>query len=204
MLSSVPWSSADSGLIDRHEAVVEQLLDDRGVDGVDVADESVVHRLAGVGELDRRTLVRADQARVDAADADRVDVHLAAERQQLGVDEAVEHHGGGVDGLLVGDAPALHHARGHAQRLGDFRELRTAAVHEHHAHAEVMKDGDLLDEAAHGGRVGEHAAAGLHDEGLALVHADVGRRAAQAADGGGGIGAMHDHAGSSVRVVRSS
>ena len=52
--------------------------------------------------------------------------------------------------------------------------------------------------------VGEHAAAGLHDEGLALVHADVGRGAAQAADGGGGIGAMHDHCGKFRSVSQSS
>jgi hypothetical protein len=56
-----------------------------------------------------------------------------------------------------------------------------------------MEDGDLFDEAAHRGRVGEHAAAGFDHEGLSLVHADVGGGAPQTADGGGGIGAMHDH-----------
>ena len=105
-------------------------------------------------------------------------------------------------GLLVGDAPALHHARGHAHGLGHLRELRAAAVHHHHLDAEVVQDRDLLDQRARGDRVAEHGAAGLHDEGLALVHADVRGGAAQAADGGGLAGVLHDHGlslGSSVK-----
>ena len=50
--------------------------------GVDVADEAVVHGLAAVGSFTGGALVRADQARIHAGDADGVDVHLAAEREQ--------------------------------------------------------------------------------------------------------------------------
>ena len=50
--------------------------------------------------------------------------------------------------LLVGDAPSLHHARRHAQCLGEFGQLRAAAVHHDDAYAEVMQYRDLLDQRA--------------------------------------------------------
>ena len=97
--------------------------------------------------------------------------------------------------LLIGDAPALHHARRHAQRVGEFGQLRAAAVHHDDAHAEVMQDRDLLDQRARQLRVAEHGAAGLDDEDLALVETDVGRGAAQRADRRGVIGSVQDHVG---------
>ena len=48
--------------------------------------------------------------------------------------------------------------------------------------ADLVQDCDLLDEPARRGGIAEHAAARLDDEHLALVHADVGRGAAQCAD----------------------
>ena len=95
---------------------------------------------------------------------------------------------------LVGDAPALHHAR-LARRacVGDLVELRAAAVHQHHADAEVVQDRDLLDEGAHGRAVAERAAAGLDDEDLALVHVDVRRRAAQRPHRDGLFALVSDH-----------
>ncbi len=53
--------------------------------------------------------------------------------------------------LLVGDAPAGDHARREAERLLNLRELRTAAVHEHDANADLMQDRDLLDQPARRG-----------------------------------------------------
>src|SRR5213079_2092138 len=44
-------------------------------------------------------------------------------------------------------------------------------------------------------RVGTHPAPRLHHEGLALVHADVGRGAPEGADGESLIASMHDHEG---------
>ena len=135
----------------------------------------------------------AHQSRVHAADADRVDVQIAADSQNPGVDQAVEHHRGHVDGFLIGDAPPCDHSRRHAQCLGELSELRAAAVHHHDPHAEVMEHGDLLDQDARRGRVAEHAAAGLDDERLALVHADVGSGALQRPDGERLIASMQDH-----------
>jgi hypothetical protein len=175
---------------DRHEAVVEQLADHRGVHAHDVTNEAVVRGLPVI-VLHRRAPVRADEPRVHAADAYRVDVETAADGKDARVDEPAQHHGGDVDGLRVRDAPAVHHARFHAQRGLQLRHLRAAAVNHDDAHAEVVEDGDLLHEHAGGFLVCEHATASLHDKGLALVHADVGRGALQCADGQGLIGTIH-------------
>ena len=78
-----------------------------------------------------------------------------------------------------------------AERLLNLRELRTAAVHEHDADADLVQDRDLLDQRTRRGGIAEHAAARLDDEHLALVHADVRRGAAQRANGNGRIGAEH-------------
>ena len=129
---------------DRHQAVVEQLLQHFHVDQVDVADEAVVDHLTL--DADRRPLVSTHQARIDAADADCSDVELAADAEDLRVDQPVEHHAGDFHRLAVGDAPARDHARRQAERLLHLRELRTAAVHEYDADADLMQDRDLLDQ----------------------------------------------------------
>ena len=178
---------------DRHQAVVEELAQHRGVHRVDVADEAEVDQLALAPHAQRRALVRAHQARVHAADADGVELQVAAQGEDARVDETVEDHRGHVDRLLVRDAPSLDHARRHPERGGQLGQLWAAAVHQHDAHAEVMQDRDLLDQRARSVRVGKHPAAGLHHEGLALVHADVGRRTLQGADRQGLVAAMHDH-----------
>ena len=118
---------------------------------------------------------------VDTADADRRDAELAARREQSRIDQAVQHHAGRIDRGRIGDAATLHHAGLDAEPRRDLVELRTTAVHQHHAYAEVVQDRDLLDERAHRHRIAKGAAARLDHEHLALVHVDVRRRAAQRA-----------------------
>src|SRR5262249_18165004 len=154
-----------------HETVVEELAQHRGIDGVDVADEAEVDELTIAGERHRRTLVGAHQSRIHATDPDRIDVEVSTDGEHAGVDQAIQHHGTPVDRSLVSEAPALHHARGEPEGRRELGELRAAAVHQHHAHAEVMEDSDLLHQHARAAAVREHSAAGLHHEGLALVHA---------------------------------
>ena len=79
MLSSVPFSSADSGLTTGMRPLSSSLLMHRGVHAIDVADEAVVDQSRRRRRFTGGALVRADQAGIDAADADGVDVHLAAD-----------------------------------------------------------------------------------------------------------------------------
>ncbi len=123
--------------------------------------------------------MRLHQAAVDAADPDRGDAEAAAERDQLRVDQAVQDHADRVDGRSVGHATALNHAGLHAEFRRHVVELRAAAVHEHDADAEMVQDRHLFDEGSHRPGVAERTAPGLDDEDLALVHVDVGSRAAQ-------------------------
>ena len=134
-----------------------------------------------------------DQTGIDAADSDRVDVEIAADAEDSRIDEAVEHHRGDVDGLLVRYAPAFDHARRDSQRLGDLGGLWAATMHHHHAHAEVVEYRDLLDQRPRGVGVAKHTATGLHYEGFALVHADIGGGALERPDGQGLFASVHDH-----------
>ena len=90
--------------------------------------------------------MRANQSRIDAAQADGLDVELPADRQDARVDQAVEHHGGHVDRFLVRDAPAVDHARVQPQGRLQAIQLRAAAVHQHGLDADLVQDGDLLDQ----------------------------------------------------------
>ena len=62
------------------------------------------------------------------------------------------------------------------------RRLRAAAVHEHDANADLMQDADLLHERARGLGRDERVAAGLQDEHLVLVDAQIRHRVAQRRD----------------------
>jgi len=46
--------------------------------------------------------------------------------------------------------------------------------HHHDPHTEVVEDRDLLDQYPGSVGIAEYTTAGLHNEGLALVHADIG------------------------------
>ena len=137
--------------------------------------------------------MRADQAGVDAGEADRFNVEFPANREDARVDEAVEHHRRHVDRLLIGDAPPMDHPRLEPQGRLHVIELRTAAVHQHGLDAHLVQDGDLFDQRTRGGLVAEHRAARLDDEHLVLVHADVRRGALEGAHGGRRIRAVHYH-----------
>ena len=77
----------------RHQAVIEQFADDRGVDEIDVTNEAEVDDLTRAANLDRRPLVGQHQAGIDPADADGIDGQLPADAENAGVDETIQHHG---------------------------------------------------------------------------------------------------------------
>src|SRR5690606_11710940 len=110
---------------DGHQAVVEPLLQDSGIDEIDVADEAVIDDLPL--DLHGRTLVCAHETGIHDAHDARVDVEYAADAQALRVDESVHHHARHYHQRLVGDAPAGNEPRLDAERFLYLRELRPAA-----------------------------------------------------------------------------
>ena len=176
MFSRTPLLVGRQRADDRYQAVFELGAQHVRIHRVDIADEPVVHRSAVMsGDTDRRTLVRANQAGVHAADTDRWQVDIPAGGQNACVDLPIEHHGRHFQCMFVGDPTALDELRRHAQRRGQFRRLRPAAVHQHDANADLVQDGDLLNQRLGGLETDEQFTAGLQHEDLALVHANVGR-----------------------------
>ena len=182
MLSSWPEPSDDSGLTTGRKPASSSRVDHRGVDRVDVADDAVVddpRRSRACTGGRRCALTRPASTPLMPT------ASMSSSRQSASIRVLIRPFStmlvASID-CCVGDAPALHHARLDAELRGDFVELRAAAVHQHHAYAELVQDRDLFDEGPHRRRVAECAAAGLDDEDLALVHADVrgGARAARA------------------------
>ena len=144
-------------------------------------------------QFDRGALVRLDEASVDTADTDGRHFEFATGGKDAGVDETAQHHRGGVDGALVGNATTLDHLRRHTEFFGNFSQLWSSTVHEHHAYAERVEDGDLFDDVTGRCDIAENSAACFDDECLALEEADVWRSSAERANDGSRVGAMHDH-----------
>ncbi len=114
----------------------EQLLEDAGVDGLDVAHVAQVGVAGGGG----------DQAGVLARQADGqrpVDVDGA---DDVAVDLAHEHHAGDLERLGIGDPQALAELRLHAEPLHQQPDLRPAAVHDHGSHPHRAHEDDVLGE----------------------------------------------------------
>src|SRR5207237_1605993 len=117
----------------------DEVEEDLGVDGLDVPDEAEVDLLRGarlVGDGRQRALLRLDDLRVDARDADPLAAVLSQRGEDLDVDLPREDHLHDLERLLVGDPPALHELRLEAEELRELVRLRAAAV-----------DGDDLDAA---------------------------------------------------------
>jgi len=120
-------------------------------------------------------------------------IELPADRQNARVDQAVQHHGGHVDRLLIRHSPAVHHPGLQPQRRLHGVQLRTAAVDQHGLDADLVQNRHLLDQGACRHLVAEYRAARLDDEDLVLVHADVRCRALERTHGDGRVRSAHDH-----------
>ncbi len=134
---------------DRHEAARELRAQHVRIDGFDVADEAVVDRARiDARHFDGRSLVRANQSSIDAADAHRRQVDVTACGQYSRVDLPVQHHRCDLEGRLVGHPAPFDELRLDAQALCQFGRLRATAVNEHDAYPEFVQDADLLHEIA--------------------------------------------------------
>jgi hypothetical protein len=122
---------------------------------------------------------------VDSGEPDRRNAERAAHRDDTRVDLAVQHHRRDFQRLRVGHAPTLDHLYAKAEALRERRRLRSAAVHEHDADADLMQDADLLHERARAFRCEERVAAGFEHEHLIFEDAQVRQRVAQRRDDDG-------------------
>ena len=152
MLSSVPAASADSGLT----TGIRPLSSSFFSTVVSTASMSPTKpKSTGPGSPatssgGRRLCARTRPASTPLMPTASM-VEVAAHAEHPRVDEPVEHHGGDVDRLRasVMRRPATMRV-GTPSAADSLRELRAAAVHQHHAHAEVVQDRDLLDQRARG------------------------------------------------------
>ena len=87
MLSSMPWSSADSGLTTGTRPLSSSLHDDARVDAVDVADEAVVDRLAVDDACTGGRLCAWIRPASTPLTPTAGDVQLAADREDARVDQ---------------------------------------------------------------------------------------------------------------------
>ncbi len=97
MLSSVPAASADSGLTTGIRPLSRSFFSTVVSTASMSPTKPKSTGLGFAGDLQRRAAPGADEAGVDAADPDRIDVEVAAHAEHARVDEPVEHHGGHVD-----------------------------------------------------------------------------------------------------------
>ena len=94
----------------------------------------------------RRALLRGEQARVLAGEADGVGPVLVDQPDQLPADLADEHHAHDVDRLRGGDAQAAAELGGQAEPVEHRGDLRTAAVHDDRQDAREPQEHHVLGE----------------------------------------------------------
>ena len=152
-----------------YELVVEQRVQDRRVDRLDVADETEV----GVSGR------RADETRVLAGHADgQRPVHVDRS-DQLRVDLTDQHHADDVDRLAIGDPQAVAELALLAEAAHQVADLRTATVHDHGPHADLAHQHDVFGEQGERivlRRTGQRIAAVLDDDDLVGETTDVRER----------------------------
>ena len=118
---------------DRDQLLAQQAHDHRGIDRTHVADEAEP----------RIALVDADEPGVLARHPDRVRAEPVHHRDDLAVHLADERHAHDVDGLRVGDAPAVDELRLLAEPAHQLGDLRTAAVHDDRVHPDETHEHDV-------------------------------------------------------------
>jgi hypothetical protein len=145
------------------------------VDGVDVADETVVDGRFAL-TLDGRPPVCTNEPCVHATDTDRRDLQVAAGGQNARIDLPVQHHCRDVERGAIGDAASVHERRVDTQCRRELRGLRPAAMYQNDADADLVKNTHLLHERGCRSLVHENLAACFQHEDLAFEKADIRRR----------------------------
>src|SRR5690606_19237264 len=139
----------------------EEVLDGRGVDLDDVADEADVHRLA---VDDGGAPLGAQQAAVLAGDPDGVRSALVEEGDEVALDLPGEHHPYDGHGLGGGDPQAAAELRGDVEAVEHRGDLRATAVDDDRLHADLVEEEDVGREGALEPLVDHGVAAVLDDD----------------------------------------
>ena len=116
-------------------AVPEQVVDQGGVDLVDLADEAEV-------DIGRHEGLGGEGRAVGAGQADGRNAVRAQRRDQRAVDEAAEHHQHDLGRLGIGDAQTIVVTLAEAECPGGGADLVAATVHDDHFVAVVKRRRD--------------------------------------------------------------
>ena len=164
-----------------HPSLVQEDVQRRRVDGLDVSHESEVHGIRALPlHVHGRTARGRDQTGVHSRDADGPKSFLPAGAQQRRVDLAAQHLGGDAQILGTRDPATRHHSGLVAQAAREFGGLGPAAVHENQADPQGVEDAHLLHESIDAPGALQDLAAHLEDEDALAEEAHVGRGRAQA------------------------
>ncbi len=133
-------------------------------------------RSAGLSLFWQQQFLGADEVAVLAGQADSLAAGLVDQVDHVLVHLAAEHHLDHFHGLGIGDAHALDELALLADAGQHVLDLRAAAVHHHHVHADQLQEHHVAREALLQMLVGHGVAAVFDDDGLAVKTLDVGQR----------------------------
>ena len=157
--------------------MVDEIVEQTGVDFLHLADIADIDLFRIIAIVDgRELLLRADEARILARDADGLDAAVIEQVDDLRIHLAVEHHLRDLDGLLVRDAQAGDKGCLLADLLEEAGDLRTAAVDDDGAHTDVLEQRDILHDLFLQGIAHHGIAAVFDDDGLAVEFLDIRQR----------------------------
>ena len=110
-----------------------------------------------------------DHATVQAANAHRLAAMLFEQIHERLVDLAGKDHLGDFDGFLIGHTQSVNEHGLLAEALHKVADLRTAAVHQHDAHADKRHQDDIAHDLLFDDIVDHRVAAVFDDDDLAVV-----------------------------------
>ena len=160
----------------RDEAAGFQMADQRRVDLHDVADLADVDHLVRLVLVLQQQFLGADEIAVLAGQSDSLATGVIDQVDHVLVDLTAEHHFNDFHRLCIGHAHALDELALLTDARQQVLDLRPAAMHDHHVHADQLEQHHVAREALFQIFVGHRIAAVFDDDGSAVKLLDVRQR----------------------------
>lgn len=136
------------------------------------------------GGFRRRAFCGFDNSAIDSGYADGRLILLSASGEESGLSETVDRHDGAFESFGSCYAATIDKFGFVTKLFGKFGGLGSATVNENNVNAEMVEDGDLLDEIGEVGGLFDCLAAALDDKYFASVMFEVRKSVAEGLDGG--------------------
>ena len=159
----------------RNECASFEVTDQAGVNLGDFANHADVNQISVIVAVMQHQFFGADHVAILASQANRLATCLVDQIDDVFVNLAAQHHLDDLHRLGVGDAHALNKLALLADTGEQILDLRPAAVHDDHIHADELEENNVARKTLFQILVDHGVAAEFDDDGFAVEAFDVGQ-----------------------------